>query len=237
MQDAVGAAPSRQHPDKRTGSECVLAIPGRQQRNPGALACRRHQNVEATTGKARLYLYAADITIFSRQMPGAAALFFLVQHRKIGKVRWRHRNTRRQQVRACDQDAPAYADPLYLQLSVGVETFPNADRNIDPLVNQVDPTIGCDALDPQLRVGGKEARQGTSNRALKSERAAQPNKPARLGLHSKRGLLGRLGLDNCSARMFEDLLADLGQTKASRRPIKKADSEALLQQRDTPTDA
>jgi hypothetical protein len=41
-----------------------------------------------------------------------------------------------------------------LQVSVGVETFPNADRNVDSFINQVDPTIGCDALNPQLRVGG-----------------------------------------------------------------------------------
>jgi hypothetical protein len=45
-----------------------------------------------------------------------------------------------------------------LQVSVGVEALPNADRNIDPFVNEVDPAIGCDALNAQLRVGGKEPR-------------------------------------------------------------------------------
>ena len=37
-----------------------------------------------------------------------------------------------------------------------VEAFPNADRNIDPFVDQVDPAIGCDALNAQLRMGGEE---------------------------------------------------------------------------------
>jgi hypothetical protein len=31
--------------------------------------------------------------------------------------------------------------------------------------------------------------------------------------------------------MFDNLLADLGQTKSSRRPIKQSYAEALLQQR------
>ena len=221
MHDAVGAAPFRQHSDERSGCERVLAIPGWQQRNSSALAGGRHQNVEATARKARLYRYAADITVFGRQLPSAAALFFLVQDGEVGKVRWRHRNARlRQQVRARDKDASAYADLLYLQVSISVEAFPNADRNIDPFVNQVDPAIGCDALNAQLRVGGKETRQGTGNCALKSQRAAQSNKPARLGLHSKRGLLGGLSLDNRRARMFKDLLADLSQTETSRGSIK-----------------
>jgi hypothetical protein len=72
---------------------------------------------------------------------------------------------------------------------------------------------------------------------LKSERTTQSNEPARLGLHSKRGLLGGLSLDDRRARMFEDLLADLGQTESSRRSVKQSHSKSLLQQRDAPTDA
>jgi hypothetical protein len=124
-----------------------------------------------------------------------------------------------------------------LQVGVGVEALPNADRNIDPFVNEVDPAIGCDALNAQLREGGKEARQGTDKRLLKSERAAQSNQPAGLGLHSKRGLLGGLSLDHRRARMFEDLLADLGQAEASRGSIEQPHSEPLLQQSDAPADA
>jgi hypothetical protein len=121
------------------------------------------------------------------------------------------------------------ADPLHLQVGVGVEAFPNADRDIDALVNQVDPAIGGDALNAQLRMSGEEIRQRTGNRALKSERAAQSNQPARLGLHSKRGLFGGLRLDDRRTRMFEDLLADLGQTESSRRSIKQSNAKSFLQ--------
>ena len=140
MQDAVGAAPFRQHAHERTRCKCLLAVRGRQQRNSSALACRRHQNVEAAARKARLYRYDADITVFGRQMPGAAALFFLVQYGEVRKVRRRHRSVRRrQQVRARDKDASADADPLHLQVGVGVEAFPNADRDLDPFVIKVAP--------------------------------------------------------------------------------------------------
>ena len=237
MDDAVGAAPFGQHPDERTGGERVLAIGGWQQRNTGALACCRNQNVKATARKARLDRYAAGFTVFGRQMPSAAALLFLMQDGEVGKVRWRHRNTRlRQQVRARDKDAPAYADLLDLQVGVGVEALPNADRNIDPFVNKVDPAIGCDKLNTQFRVGGKEARQGTGNGALKSERTAQSNKPARLGLHSKRDLLGGFSLDDRGPCMLEDLLADLGQAEPSRGSIEQPHSEPLLQQGNATTD-
>jgi hypothetical protein len=37
--------------------------------------------------------------------------------------------------------------------------------------------------------------------------------------------------------MFENLLADLRQTKASRRSIKQPYAEPLLQHRDTPADS
>jgi hypothetical protein len=106
-----------------------------------------------------------------------------------------------------------------LQIGVGVEAFANTDRNIDPFVNQIDPTIGCEALNAQLRVGLEKTRQGTSNRILKSEWTTQSNEPARLGLHSKRGLLGGFSFDNRCTRVFEDLLADFCQTEPSRRPI------------------
>lgn len=238
MHDAVGAAPFGQHSYERAGCKRVFAITGWQQRNPCALACGRHQNVEAAARKTRLDGYAADITVFGRQLPSAAALFFLVQDREVGKVCRRHRNTRRrQQVRARDQDASADADPLHLQVGVGVETFPNADCDIDPFVNQVDPAVGCDALNAQLGMGGKETRQGTGNRALKSERAAQSNKPARLGLHSKRGLLGSFGLDHRCPGVLENLLADLGQAESSRGSIEQPHSEPLLQQGDATTNA
>jgi hypothetical protein len=104
-------------------------------------------------------------------------------------------------------------------------------------VNEVDPAIGCDALNAQSRVSGKETRQGTGNCILKSEWAAQSNKPAGLGLHPKRGFLGSLSLDHGRARVFENLLSDLGQAEASRRSIKQPYSKPLLQQGDAPADA
>jgi hypothetical protein len=86
-------------------------------------------------------------------------------------------------------------------------------------------------------MGSEEARHGGRNRTLKPERTTQSDEPARLGLHSKRGLLSSLSLDYRSARMLEDLLADLGQTKSSRRSIEQPHSEPLLQQSDAPTDS
>jgi hypothetical protein len=85
-------------------------------------------------------------------------------------------------------------------------------------------------------VGREETRQGTRDRILKSKRAAQSNQPARLGLHSKRGLFGSLGLDDRRARMFENLLANLGQAESSRRSIKQPNAKSLLQQCYAPTD-
>jgi hypothetical protein len=75
------------------------------------------------------------------------------------------------------------ADPLHLQVGVSIKTFANPDRHVDTLVNEIDPPIGYDTLKPQQWMGGKEARHGSSNRALESERAAQSNKPARFSLH------------------------------------------------------
>jgi hypothetical protein len=86
-------------------------------------------------------------------------------------------------------------------------------------------------------MGGKETRHRGRNRALKSERTAQSNEPARLCLHSQRGFLGGFGLDDRRMRMFEDLLADLGQTKPPRRSIEQSHAESLLQQSDAPADS
>jgi hypothetical protein len=73
---------------------------------------------------------------FGPQKPSAAALLFLVQDRKVDHVLWRRQNTRcREQVRARDKEAPADADPLHLQVGVGVEALPNTDRDIDPFVD------------------------------------------------------------------------------------------------------
>ena len=236
MQDAVGAAPFGQHADERARCECVLAILGWQQCNSSALACGRHQNIEAAARKPRLDRYAAGFTAFGCQIPSAPALLVLMKDWELGEVRRRHWNTRRcQQARACDKDASAHADPFHLQVGVGVEALPNADRDIDAFMDQVDPAIGCDALDAELWMGGEETRQRAGNRALKSERAAQSNEPARLGLHTKRGLLGGFGLDDRGARMLEDLLSDLGQTETSRRSIEQPHAKPFLQQGNAPT--
>jgi hypothetical protein len=86
-------------------------------------------------------------------------------------------------------------------------------------------------------MGGKEPRHRGGNRALKSDRTTQSSEPARLGLHSKRDLLGSLSLDDRRTCMFEDLLADLCQTESSCCASKLPDSESLLQQGDPPTDS
>ncbi len=104
-------------------------------------------------------------------------------------------------------------------------------------MNEIDPPIGYDTLKPQQWMGGKEARHGSSNRALKSERTAQSNKPARLCLHSQRGLLGSFSLDDRGMCMLKDLLAHMGQTKPPRRSIEQPHAEALLQQGNAPADS
>jgi hypothetical protein len=96
-------------------------------------------------------------------------------------------------------------------------------------MNEIDPTIGYDTLEPQQRVGGQEARQRGCNRALKSERTTHSNKPARLRLHPKRDLLDGVGFDDCRMRMFEDLLANIGQTEPPCRSIQEPHSESLLE--------
>ena len=86
MQDAVGAAPFRQQRHERSGCERLLAMRGRQQRNSCALTRGCFQNVKAAARKARLDRHGADFAALRRQMPSAAALFFLVQDGKIGEV-------------------------------------------------------------------------------------------------------------------------------------------------------
>jgi hypothetical protein len=86
-------------------------------------------------------------------------------------------------------------------------------------------------------MGREETWQGPGNRVLKSERAAQPNKPAGLGLHAKRDLLDRIGFDYRGLRMLVDLLTNLGQPKSSRRSIEQPHAEPLLQQSDAAADA
>jgi hypothetical protein len=171
-------------------------------------------------------------------MPDVATLLLHMEDGKLAKVGWRRGFPfLGQEGRTCDNNPPACAYPLHLQVGVSVETFANPDRHIDTLVNEIDPPIGYDTLKPQQWMGGKEARHGSRDRALQSERAAQSNKPARFSLHSKRGLLGSLSLDDRSARMLEDLLTDLGQPKSPRGPIEQPHAEPLLQQGDATTDA
>jgi hypothetical protein len=144
-------------------------------------------------------------------MPDVASLLLLMEDGKLAKVSWCCGFPFLcQEGRTCDKKPPARADALYLQVGVGVKTFANPDRHVDTLVNEINPPIGYDTLKSQQRVGGKEARHGSGNRALESKWAAQSNKPARFSLHSKRGFLGSFSFDYRSARMLEDLLADLG---------------------------
>jgi hypothetical protein len=171
-------------------------------------------------------------------MPHAAALLFLVEDGEIAKFLRRLRFTLlRQECGTCDKDASADPDSLHLQVGVGVEAFANPDRHVDPFVNEIDPPIGDDTLELQQRMSGKEARERGSDRALKSERTAQSNEPARLSLHSKRNFLGSFGFDDRRPCMFEDVLADLGQTEPPGRSIEQPHAEPFLQQSDTSTDA
>lgn len=148
MHDAIDAAPLRQHRHERTGGERVTALRGRQQYNSGTLACCRDQNVETARGETWLNRHGTGIAVLRRQKPGVRALLLLVKDRKCGQFRWRRWFALvRQQPRTCDQDTPADADTLHLQVGVGVETLPNPDSDIDPVVDQIDPSIGDDTLE------------------------------------------------------------------------------------------
>ena len=93
MQDAVDAAPLRQHSNERSGGERLSAVRGRQQSNSGPLACGRYQNIEATCREARLDRHGTRVPVLRGQMPGAATLLFLVKDREGGKFSWRRRFT------------------------------------------------------------------------------------------------------------------------------------------------
>ena len=184
MHNAVDAAPLRQHTHKRTRGKRGSALRGRQQCNSSPLARSRYQNVKAARRKARLDRHRTGVPVVRRKMPDIATLLRLIEDGELAKVSWcRGLPFLRQEGRTCDKDPPAYADPLHLQVGVGVKAFANPDRHVDTLVNEIDPPIGYDTLKPQQWMGGKEARHGSSDRALESERAAQSNKPARFSLH------------------------------------------------------
>jgi len=68
MQDAVSAAPLRQHPHESASCKGLVAVRGRQQRNSSASACGGYQNLETTARKAWLHRHTADISVFSRQL-------------------------------------------------------------------------------------------------------------------------------------------------------------------------
>ena len=238
MHDAVGAAPLRQYSHKRTRGQRIPALRSRQQDNSSPLACCRYQKIETVRRKARLNHHGTGVPVLRRQKPGVAALLLLMEDGKLAKVsRCRGLPFFRQKGRTCDENPPAYADPFHLQVGVSVKAFANPDRHIDTLVNEIDPPVGHDTLEPQQRMGGKKARHRSRDRALEAERAAQSNKTARFSLHSKRGLLRGFSLDDRSPRMLEDLLANLGQTKPSRSPIEQPHAEPLLQQSDATADS
>jgi hypothetical protein len=235
MNDAVDAAPFGQYLHKRSGREHIPAVRHRQQRDSGSLARGRYQDLEAACRYAGLYGHGDCPPVFRCKVPGPATLLLLMKNGKFAKLRGCggfivpcHEG------RTCNEDPPAHADPLHLKVGVGIESFTDADCYVDSLMNAIDPSIGYDALEAQHRMDGKECRQRSRDGVLEPEGTAQPNEPARLGLHSKRCFLRRVGFDDGPARMFEDLLTDLCQTEPPRRSIQQPHAQALFQQRDTP---
>ena len=76
--------------------------------------------------------HGTGVPVVRRKMPDVATLLLLMEDGKLAKLRWCRRFTfLRQQGRTCDKDPPAYADPLHLQVSVGVKAFakPSARRS------------------------------------------------------------------------------------------------------------
>src|SRR5580704_17699151 len=86
-------------------------------------------------------------------------------------------------------------------------------------------------------MGREKPRQAGGDRGLKSERTTHANKPPGLRLHPERRLLGSFRFNYGCARVFKDLLSDLGQVHASGRAIEEPYAEPLFQHRHAATDA
>ena len=139
--------------------------------------------------------------------------------------------------RGGDEDASAYADPLHLQLRIGVEPLANANGDVDPFMNEIDAPVRHNALQPESRMGGEKPWQAGGDRGLEPERTAHANEPPGFRLHPQRRLLGGFRFDYGGARVFKDLLSDFGQVHASGRAIEKPYAEPLFQHRHSATDA
>jgi hypothetical protein len=153
----------------------------------------------------------------------------LVRRRRLTHAGEKHR--------AGDKDAFAYADPLQLQLCIGVEPLANANGDVDPFMNEIDAPVRHNALQPQSRMGRETPWQAGGDRGLESERTAHANEPPRFRLHPQRRLRGGFRFDYGGARVFKDLLSDLGQVHASGRAIEEPYAELLFQHRHAATDA
>src|SRR6476659_9032072 len=105
MQDAVDAAPLRQHSNERSGGERLSAVRGRQQGNSGPLACGRYQDIETTCREARLDRHGTGVPVVRRKMPDVTTLLLLVEDGNHAKVSWCPGfPSLRQEGRTCDKN-------------------------------------------------------------------------------------------------------------------------------------
>ena len=149
----------------------IPAVRHRQQCNSGPLACGRYQDFEAARRNAGLYGHRGFPPVFRRKMPDPATLLLLMKDGELAKVRGCSGFTVLcHESRTRNEDPPAQADPLHLKVGVGVQSFADADRHVDSLMNEVDPSIGYDALQAQLRMNGKKRRKRGSDGILQPER-------------------------------------------------------------------
>ncbi len=120
------------------------------------------------------------------------------------------------EARAGDNDASAETDPSHLQIAVGVQTLAHPHGDVDPLLDQIDPSVGKQDLQAQPRVVGQERRKAAGERIVQVQRAAEAHQALRLCMHPHR----RLG---CSLRrrrrghgLSVDLPSDLGDLESTR---------------------
>ena len=238
MQDPLDCGPIRQHSDKSARGERFLAVHRRRQGDAGALARSGDQNIEAPRRKYGFDRDGVGVSAFRRKAPDTGTLRIRVERGEAEELVRRRRLTHaREQHRAGDEDPIAEADPLHLQLRIGVEPLADANGDVDPFMNEIDAPVCHDALQPESRMGREKPGQAGGDRGLESERTAHANEPPGLRLHPQRRLLGGFRFNYGGARMFKDLLSDLGQVHASGRAIEEPYAEPLFQHRHPATDA
>ena len=120
---------------------------------------RGDQNVEAPCREYGFDRDGIGVPAFGRKVPDAGTLQIRMERGEAGEfVRRRRLAHAGEERRAGDEDTFAYADPLHLQLRIGVEPFANPNWDVDPFMDKIDAPVGHDALESQSRMGREKPR-------------------------------------------------------------------------------